>query len=81
MLGSYSYSMGLESILYVCGALIAIFSIFAILGGIMALQRKMWALALVGSILGIFSWGYFISSILCLIGMILIAVSKNEFNS
>lgn len=71
--------LGLETILYVCGAIFIIFGLIALLGGIMALQRKMWGLALVGSILGLLGLGLLIGSILALIGLILIAISKSEF--
>ena len=63
-----------------CGALGTIFGIFAIIGGIMAIQRKVWALALIGSILGLFTVGFiFEASILSLVALILIAISKDEF--
>ncbi len=65
----------------ICGAILLIFSIFALLGGAMAIQKKNWALALVGGILGIFCLGpLFLGSLMCLIGMILIAISKDSFN-
>jgi len=44
------------------------------LGGIFALQRKYFALALIGGI-------FVVPTILGLIGLILIAVSKDEFTS
>jgi hypothetical protein len=55
-----------------CGAVLLVLGIMAILGGIFAIQRKNFALALIG---GIFT----VPSILGLIGLILIAVSKDEF--
>jgi len=63
------------------GTLSIIFSILALVGGIMAVQRKMWALALVGGILGIVAVGFVIGSILCLIGLILVGVSREQFGS
>lgn len=72
---------GLETLLLVCGLLQIIFGAFALIGGVMGIQRKMWGLALVGGILGIFAIGpYALASILSLIGLILIAVSKQEFS-
>ena len=54
--------------------------LLAIIGGIMAIQRRMWGLALVGSIMGLlFAWGWIVGSVLCLVGLILIAISRNEF--
>lgn len=66
----------------VCGAIGAILCLFAIIGGVMAIQRKNWAFALIGSILGLLAaWGWVVGSILCLVGLILIAISKDEFYS
>jgi len=81
-LGSLAGSLVPEAgaIYAVCGALVMVFGILGLLGGIVALQRKLWALALVGAIFCMLSIGpYFISSILGLIALILVAISKNEF--
>ncbi len=64
----------------ICAGIEIVFSLIALLGGIMAIQRKMWALALVGSILGLFTLGFLIGSILALVALILIAMSKKEFH-
>ena len=58
----------------VCGAVVLVLGIIGILGGIFAIERKNFAIALIG---GIFT----IPTILGLIGMILIAVSREEFKS
>ena len=71
----------LQSILFTCGIIGCILSIFALTGGIVALKRKAWGLALLGGILGLFTIGpFFLGSILALIGLILIALSKKDFN-
>ena len=57
-----------------CGAVVLILGIIGILGGIFAMQRKGFAIALIGGILTI-------PTILGLIGLILIAVSKDDFKS
>lgn len=62
------------SILAVCGAIWLILGIIALLGGIFAVQRKNFGIAVLGGILGL--GGYFIPA---LIGLILVAVSKDEF--
>ncbi|HKZ48877.1 MAG TPA: zinc ribbon domain-containing protein [Thermoplasmata archaeon] len=80
--GSYFGVFGPEiaGILAVCGLLLVIFSVFALLGGIMAVQRKMWGLALAGGILGLFAIGpFFLSSLLSLIGLIIIGISREDF--
>ena len=63
------------------GAIGIIFGLIALIGGVMALQRKKWSLALIGSILGLFMIGLVVleASILSLIAIILLANSKNEF--
>ena len=53
---------------------LAILGILAIVGGIYALQRKKWGLALAGSIAAFLPWSF-----LGLASIILIALSKNEF--
>lgn len=65
----------------VCVIAIIILAIFALVGGIMALRKKTWALALTGSILGLFTFGPIaICSILSLIALILIATSRKDFS-
>jgi len=70
----------LGTLFLICGIIVSVFSIFALVGGIMALRRRMWGLALTGSILGLFAlgpWG--IASILSLVALILVVVSHDEF--
>lgn len=71
---------GLGTLILICGSIGVIFSLITLIGGVFGIQRKMWGLALTGSILGLFSLGwYFLGSLLSLIGLILIAISKKEF--
>jgi len=56
-----------------CGVIVLLLGILCILGGIFALQRKHFGLALVAGILTL-------PSILGLIGLILVIVSKDEFH-
>jgi len=70
----------LAGILLVCGIIGIVLSLITLLGGVMGFMRKMWGLALVGGILGLFTLGwYFLGSLLSLIGLILIAISRKEF--
>jgi hypothetical protein len=64
----------LSSIVFVIAIIPTVGSILAIVGGIYALQRKRWGLALTGSIAAIFS-----SNLLGIPAVILITLSKNEF--
>jgi len=65
----------LGDILEVCGAILLILGIVAIIGGIFAIMRKKFGIAVLGGVLGLL--GYFI---LPLIGLILVAISKDEFD-
>lgn len=68
------------TIILVCGAIEIVFGILALLGGLMAIRRKMWALALVGSILGLFTFGFYgLSSILSFVALIILVISHKEF--
>ena len=62
-----------------CGAIEVILGAVAIVGGVFAVQRKHFGLAIAGSLLGMFGFGLAIGSLLGLIGLILIAVSRKEF--
>ena len=64
------------------GVISIIFGIFTLLGGIMSIKKKSWGLAIAGSILGVISGIliFWVASILSLISLILIAVSKEEFD-
>jgi DNA-directed RNA polymerase subunit RPC12/RpoP len=57
-----------------CGVVLIILGIISLLGGIFAIQRKNFAIALIGGI-------FVVPSILGLIGLILVAVAKDEFTS
>lgn len=61
-------------ILMICGAIWALFGLIALLGGFFAIKRQHFGLAVLGGILGL--GGYFIFA---LIGLILVAISREEF--
>lgn len=70
----------LQSFLMTCGIIGAVLSIFVLVGGIVALKRKAWGLALIGGILGLFTIGpMLLGSVLSLIGLILVVISRKEF--
>ena len=70
----------IQDFLVICGTVGCVLSIFPILGGIVALKRKFWILALIGSIVGLFTIGPFLaSSVMSLVGLIMIALSRKEF--
>ena len=64
-----------------CAVIGIIVSIFPLLGGILSLKRKVFGIAVACSIIGLFSIGVlFFSSILCLIALILLVISRKEYN-
>jgi hypothetical protein len=75
----YGYGHGMLLPYILCPAIVGVFSIFAILGGICCLQKKNFPLAIVGAVLGIFTYGFGIGSILSILALIFIAISKNAF--
>jgi hypothetical protein len=70
----------LQSFLTTCGIIGAVLSIFTLAGGIVAIKRKAWGLAIIGGILGLFTIGpMLLGSVLSLIGLILVAISRKDF--
>jgi hypothetical protein len=57
------------------GIILAICGIVALIGGIYALNRKMWGLALAGAILAIF-----VSNFLGILSVIFVALARGEFD-
>lgn len=74
-LGGFDLGTGIGDILAVCGVIWVILGIVAILGGVFAVMRKHFGLAILGAILGL--GGYFIFA---LIGIILIAIGREDFD-
>jgi len=73
--GSFFVALGVGAVAVACGAIILVLGVIAILGGIFALQRKHFGIAILGGIFGLGGW--FIPG---LIGLILVAVSREEFH-
>jgi uncharacterized membrane protein YdcZ (DUF606 family) len=72
----------LEAVFNFCGILAVGLSLFTIIGGILALQRKTFWFAVIGGILGIFAIAplfFFLPNILSLLGVILVIRSRREF--
>jgi hypothetical protein len=70
----------LQSILTTCGIIGCIISVFTLTGGIVAVKRKAWGLAVIGGILGLFTIGpVLLGSIISLIGLIILAMSRKDF--
>lgn len=72
----------IQNILGVCAIIGVIISIFPILGGVISIKRKMWGITIVMSIVGLFTIGpLLLSSLLSFIALILILLSKKEFQT
>lgn len=70
----------IDDIMNVCGIIVIILSLVVVLGGVLGLLRKSWGLAIVGGVLGLFVIGPFmLGSLFALIGLILVGVSRKEF--
>jgi len=72
--GSYPPFGLIRNVLYICAILLIVLSIFTILGGISALMRKNYWLAILGSITGIITLGLF-----ALIALFILILAKDEF--
>jgi len=65
---------------WTCFVLELVFAIIAIIGGIFAMARRMFGLAVLGAIFSMLTLGFlFISPLLGLIGLILILIGKDAF--
>lgn len=69
----------IDDLLEVCGAVDIVFGAIAIIGGTFALMRKHFALAVIGGIFGMIGVGFLVGGLLGLIGLVLVVVSKAEF--
>jgi len=71
----------LEDILKICGAIWLIFGLIALMGGVFGIMRKHFALVILGGVFGLLCLGpYALGSILALIGLILVAVARKDFD-
>jgi hypothetical protein len=65
-----------------CAIILIIFSIIALIACIVCLKRQHFDIAIIGSFIGIFSFGFFlIGSILAIIAFLMIFRSKDEFEN
>ena len=65
-----------------CSLILVIFSVFAILGAITCLKRQHFDVAMAGSVLAIFSFGFFlIGSVISIIAFIILMKSRDEFEN
>jgi len=76
-----SYTMeNVKNYISVCSLIGIVVSIFPILSGIISVKKKMWGVALAGSIIGLFAIiPLFILIFLPIISMTLLIISRKEF--
>lgn len=71
----------INDIMDVCGAILIILGLVAVVGGFFGVQRKHFGIVILGGVLGLFLISpYMLASILALIGLILVAVAKKDFD-
>lgn len=74
-IGGIDLGTGVGDIMTICGVVFIVLGVIAVLGGVFAIMRKHFGLAILGGILGL--GGFFIFA---LIGIILIAVGRDDFD-
>lgn len=77
--GNYA---GISNMPQFFGFMIIVIGAVVILGGASALVRRFWPLSMAGGVLAIMAVGpYFLGTVLGLIGLILVAMSRQEFRT
>lgn len=71
----------LHGLLSILGIITLVCSIIALIGGIFALKREHYGIAIAASVVGIFSFGFAIGSILSIIALFIILLASDEFDS
>ena len=66
------------TVLWIVFGVLLLFGLPSLIGGIYAVQRKNWAIALIGSIASFITWSW---GIIGLIPLILVILSKDEFGT
>ena len=64
-----------------CSLIILLLSIFPLIAAFTSWRRRHFDVAIAGSLIGIFSFGFFIGSILCIISFIILLLSREEFEN
>ena len=70
----------LDDILFTCGAVVMVFGVIGVLGGVFAIVRKHFSLAVVGGIFSILGLGFVVGAVVGLIGLILVFVGRSSFH-
>ncbi|MDQ1372488.1 MAG: hypothetical protein QG582_1405, partial [Candidatus Thermoplasmatota archaeon] len=75
------YGVDVSGVLEMCGALAFIFGCCALAAAFMSYRRERFSLTLVAGTLGMLGVGpFYIGSVLALVGIIIVAMARNEFS-
>ena len=66
---------------FICSAYMILTAIPTVVGGFFALKRRNFPVVLVGGVFGVLSFGFFISSVLALVALIIAAMCRDEFGA
>lgn len=72
---------GIEDIVMLFGVVFTICAVGAIIGGAYALRGEKYPVAVIGAVMGIFSVGFGIGSILAIVALIVLILSSSEFKT
>jgi hypothetical protein len=73
--------LGAFSLTPLCGTLMLMLGLGAVMGGMLGVFRRQWAVVMAASVLCVISVGWsFISMVLGFIGLLLVAMSKDDFD-
>lgn len=65
---------------YTCGAITMVFSALALLGGLLALRRRSYTMALAGAMAGLAIPPFPVMAFLCMVAVVLLLFSRGEFS-
>lgn len=75
------YGLGEFSLTPVCGTLMLMLGLGALIGGVLGVFRRKWSIVMAASVLCLISVGWmFLSMVLGFIGLILVSISKDDFD-
>ncbi len=71
----------LHQLFAVWGVVALVMGVISVFGGIFALQKRYYPLVIAGGVTGIIGVGFVVGTILAIIGLILVALARNEFEA
>ena len=71
----------LQELLLVFGIVALALGIVAVIGGMFGLERRHFGIVIAGGICGIVGIGFFLGTVLAVIGLILVALGRSEFEA